>query len=179
MTRLLAAFALLVFLAGVRADDIESRLLQKFDSNAKANVEKLRKFVDDSLTQAKAVKDADPDAALDLVRQAGVRIDRTSLLSYADRKALTESIQPILHEMRATRSCSACRGDEESQPVPDEYLENVAPQPPQPGRSGPGTDRWEPAYGFDPAGKPQLVQLQSVYVTPIQGRETRIKAMPT
>ena len=163
MTRLLAALALLVSFAGVRADDIESRLLQKFEGNAKANVEKLRKFVDDSVTQAKAVKDADPDTALEILRQASIRIDRTTLLSYAERKSLTEGIRPILHEMRdqvllrkrveATKTLSRFR----------DYLENVAPELRNPGRSGPGLDRWEPAYGFDPGGRPQLVQLQSVF----------------
>jgi hypothetical protein len=161
MTRLLASFALLVVLAGVRADDIESRLLEKFDRNAKIQVEKLRQFVDASVTQAKAIKESDPEGALEMLRQASVRIDRTALLSYADRKNLTEGIRPILHEMRdqvlqrkrveASKKVSLFR----------DYLENVATDLRNPGRSN--TDHWEPAYGFDPAGRPQLVQLESIF----------------
>jgi hypothetical protein len=157
MTRILAAFALLLCLAGVRADDFESRLLQKFDSNSKADVEKLRQFVDASVTQAKAVKETDPDAALELLRQASIRIDSLTLLPYAERKSLTEGIRPILQEMRdqvllrkrieATKKVGYFR----------DYLEHVAPELRNPGRSG--ADHWEPAYAFDPAGRPQLIQL--------------------
>jgi hypothetical protein len=157
MTRLLATVALFVAVAHLRADDFESRLLQKFDRNSKVEVDKLRQFVDASITQAKAIKDSDPDAALELLRQASIRIDSLSLLPYAERKTLTEGIRPILQEMRdqvlsrkrleATKKVSLFR----------DYLEHVAPDLRNPGRSGP--EHWEPAYGFDPAGRPQLIQL--------------------
>ena len=157
MTRIFVAIALLLSVAQVRADDVESRLFQKFDRNGKAEVEKLRQFVDASVTQAKAVKESDPDAALELLRQASIRIDSLSLLPYADRKALSDGIRPILQEMRdqvllrkrleATKKVALFR----------DYLEHVAPDLRNPGRSGP--DHWEPAYGFDPAGRPQLIQL--------------------
>jgi hypothetical protein len=160
MTRLLAVFAFLVLLAGVRADDFESRLLEKFDRNAKGDVEKLRQFVDASVTQAKAIKETDPDTALELLRQASIRIDRLSLLPYADRKALSDGIRPILQEMRdevllrkrveATKKLSQFR----------DFLEVVAFELRNPGRSGP--DHWEPAYAIDPGGRPQLVQLLAV-----------------
>jgi hypothetical protein len=162
MTRhfLLAGLVPLLLVAAGRADDIESRLLQKFNQNAKAGVDKLRQFVDASVTQAKAIKETDPEGALELLRKANVRIDQQTLVSYADRKALLEGIRPFLQEvndqvvlrkrLQAVQKVGNFR----------DFLENVAPDLKYPGRSGP--DHWEPAFGVDPAGRPQLVALQNI-----------------
>jgi hypothetical protein len=138
----------------------EDRLLEKFEFNQKAEAEKLKLFVLDATAKAKDLKDTDPQRGLDLLRQAGVRIDQTRILSYGDRKNLMELVKPLLQELRTEallrKRIAACDRLDAFR----EYIEQIAPEIRTPGRSGP--DHWEPAVAAFTNGVPRTIQLKNI-----------------
>ena len=162
MTRIVAGLWV-VLAAGplwAQGGALESALLRKFESYNKLDVDQARAIVKEASEKALALKESDPEKGLESLRLASRRIDAVKLLPYQDRKALDELVKPLVKELRDNllqkRRVAAI-----ASPVGfRDYLELVAPDMRNPGRTGP--DRWEPALFSGNTPQAHLGKLKKV-----------------
>lgn len=156
----IAIFSFLIATPLPAADELQDLLLDKFRSQNQLDHERLRTVVVEAVTKAGELKETDPDRGIDLLRVASNRIDGVKLLNVAERKALTELIQPLIAEcrdnsLRKRRERASLRVD-----AFKEYLEISAFEGRFPGRSG--AEHWEPANFMAPDGTSRVGRLYTL-----------------
>ena len=162
MTRIVVGLWIAVVAGSLHAqgEALESALIRKFENQNKLDLDQARAIVNEAAEKATALKDSDPEKGLELLRLASRRVDAVKLLPYADRKAFDEKIKPLAKELRE-QSLQKKREAAIGNPFAfRDFLELVAPDMRNPGRTGP--DRWEPALFGGGTPQSQLGKLKKV-----------------
>lgn len=166
---------ILLTAAGVgRADELEDILVEKFRTRTIVDSAAARKVVIDAVGRAAELKEADPERGLEILRAATNQVDAVQSLTPADRRAMTELVQPVLAELRDValqkrRVQASMRIDAFKR-----YLEISGYEGRYPGRANP--EKWEPAAFMAPDGTTRMGKLYAMgtgLITFKYGREER------
>lgn len=161
MLFLSAVTAIAVVGHAAQADNgFEDRLLAKFQIRNQEDVGALRKQVADTVAEATALKDVDPDKGIELLRDLRNRMDGVKILTGAQRREFTDAMQPVVLELRD--QSLANRRDRASRRLEDfrDFLVVGGYEGRYPGRSG--NHKWEPANFISPNGQARLGKLVSL-----------------